>query len=125
LDSSGSPAQKSSTGLDENIAAGLAVIFGWIGALIFFLIEKDSRFVKFYALQELALTVGVAVLAVLGFVVSLITASMRMPFLGLGLNSLVGVIYTLLWIIMLFNAFSGKVFELPVLGKWCRQQAGM
>ena len=31
---------KSSTGLDENVAALLSYIFGWVSGLVFFLIEK-------------------------------------------------------------------------------------
>ena len=42
---------KSSTGLDENIAALLAYVFGWISGLILFLMEKDSRLVRFHAMQ--------------------------------------------------------------------------
>src|SRR5689334_8729666 len=38
---------KSSTGLDENIAALLSYILHWISGLVFFLIEKDSRLVRF------------------------------------------------------------------------------
>ena len=34
---------KSSTGLDDNIAALLSYIFGWVSGLIFFVMEKDSR----------------------------------------------------------------------------------
>ena len=54
---------KSSTGLDENIAALLSYVFGWISGLIFFLIEKDSRLVRFHAMQSLLfnILVGVAV----------------------------------------------------------------
>ena len=49
------PVSKSSTGLDENIAALLSYVFGWVSGLIFFLIEKDSRLVRFQAMQYLGL----------------------------------------------------------------------
>ena len=55
---------KSSTGLDENIAALLSYVFGWISGLIFFLIEKDSRLVRFHAMQSLLFNVLVAALIV-------------------------------------------------------------
>jgi hypothetical protein len=47
---------KSSTGLDENVASLLAYLFQWLGGLIFFLIEKDSRFVRFHGMQSLILS---------------------------------------------------------------------
>src|SRR6476659_5980561 len=58
--SSQPPAQtaKSSTGLDENVAALLSYIAGWITGLVFFLIEKDSRLVRFHAMQSLILSGG-------------------------------------------------------------------
>src|SRR4026209_1197075 len=46
---------KSSTGLDENIAALLSYVFGWVSGLIFFLIEKDSRLVSVHAMQSILL----------------------------------------------------------------------
>ena len=53
---------KSSTGLDENIAALLSYVFGWLSGLIFFLIEKDSRLVRFHAMQSILLNVLMALL---------------------------------------------------------------
>ena len=56
---------KSSTGLDENVAALLSYIFGWLSGLIFFLMEKDSRLVRFHAMQSILLNVAALIL---GFV---------------------------------------------------------
>src|SRR5690242_21642620 len=55
---------KSSTGLDENVAALLSYIFGWVSGLIFFLIEKDSRLVRFHAMQSILLNIVALVLGV-------------------------------------------------------------
>ncbi len=121
----GAPSPRSSTGLEENTAAFLAVLLTWIGALVFYLVEKDSRFVRFYALQELALSVSIVVLAVLSFIASLIGDALHSPVIGLGASSLCSMIYLIAWIAMLVNAFQGKVWELPLVGRWCRSQAGL
>src|SRR5204863_4714315 len=55
---------KSSTGLDENVAALLSYIFGWVSGLIFFLIEKDSRLVRFHAMQSILLNVAAVVIGI-------------------------------------------------------------
>ena len=55
---------KSSTGLDENLAALLSYVFGWVSGLIFFLIEKDSRLVRFHAMQSILLNVAALILGV-------------------------------------------------------------
>ena len=44
---------KSSTGLDENIAGLLCYVLGWISGLVFLLLERDSNFVKFHAVQSI------------------------------------------------------------------------
>src|SRR5438045_8322341 len=46
------PATSTSTGLPSNVAAALACI-PLIGGLIFYIIEKNDRFVRFYAMQSI------------------------------------------------------------------------
>src|SRR5688500_17040755 len=84
-------AGKSSTGLDENVAALLSYVFGWLSGLIFFLIEKDSRLVRFHAMQSLLFNVLIAVVAIVlwiaFFVVFLI--STQLPGIVSGLLTIV------------------------------------
>ena len=117
---------KSSTGLDENLAALLSYIVGWISGLVFFLIEKDSRLVRFHAMQSILLNVVAAVLGIgiwilatfTGFVVSYISGILSFVLslvLGLvgfvvGIGILVGVV------ICLIKAYQGQYFKLPVIG---------
>ena len=117
---------KSSTGLDENLAALLSYIVGWISGLVFFLIEKDSRLVRFHAMQSILLNVvagglgiGIWILAIFtGFVVSYISGilsfvlSLVLGLVGfvLGIGILVGVV------ICLIKAYQGQYFKLPVIG---------
>lgn len=98
---------KSSTGMEPNVAAGIAVLFGWISGLIFFLIEKDSKFVKFYGFQALILG--------LCFILTPI------PIIGW----LWGLLLLIMWIITLINAFTGKIFKIPVIGNIAAKQAGL
>lgn len=98
---------KSSTGMDPNVAAGLAVLLGWLGGLIFFLIEKESKYVKFYAFQGLILG--------LCFILSPI------PIIGW----LWGIFIFVMWIITWINAFQGKIYKVPVLGNIAAKQAGL
>lgn len=42
-----------STGLQENIAALLCYVLGWITGLIFFLIEPNNKFIRFHAMQSI------------------------------------------------------------------------
>src|SRR6185369_15741190 len=126
--SSQPPAQagKSSTGLDENIAALLSYVFGWLSGLIFFLMEKDSRLVRFHAMQSILLSVAAIVILVAFWIVAGI--------LGIVVSYISGVLSFLLWIvtmlvggvlglaivagavICLVKAFQGQYFKLPFIG---------
>lgn len=122
---------KSSTGLDENVAALLSYVFNWISGLVFFLIEKDSRLVRFHAMQSLILSivffVGMIVLYVLWFVLAIIFSQIS----GL-LGTLVGLVVGLIifvyfiacvigWILGMIKAFQGQYFKLPVIGNFAEK----
>jgi uncharacterized membrane protein len=117
---------KSSTGLDENIAALLAYVFGWLSGLILFLMEKDSRLVRFHAMQSILLNVAIAVLAiVVGVVISiliLILGQVSGALAGIaGVISLLfwlafAVVIAVIWVLCMIRAYQGKMFKLPFIG---------
>jgi uncharacterized membrane protein len=111
----GSAHGKSSTGLDANIAAGIAYLFGWVSGLIFFLIEKESRFVRFHAMQSLLLGAAFFVL----WIVLRVLGSVPVVGLFAGLLGIVvWLAFLVLWIICLVKAFTGKDFRIPVIGDY-------
>ena len=122
---------KSSTGLDENIAALLSYVFGWVSGLIFFLIEKDSRLVRFHAMQSLllnavAIVVGIA-LWILSFVLLIITSQISGLLSTLlsvisGLVAFVFFIGILIAVILcLIKAYQGQYFKLPIVGNFAEK----
>ena len=117
---------KSSTGLDENIAALLSYIFGWVSGLIFFLIEKDSRLVRFHAMQSLLFNVLVGVIAIALWIVLFVVFMVAAQISGT-LATLLSLVSILVWgifllailagfILCLLKAFGGQYFKLPVIG---------
>ena len=122
---------KSSTGLDENIAALLSYVFGWVSGLIFFLIEKESRLVKFHAMQSILLNVLLAVAGIVLWIVTfiLVLIGTQLPgFLGTILSLLVTLIWIvysfgilIAWIMCLIKAFQGQYFKLPIIGNFAEK----
>jgi uncharacterized membrane protein len=98
---------KSSTGLQPNVAAGLSYVFGWVSGLIFFLIEKDNKFVKFNAMQSIVVFGTVTVSC---FVLPFI------PILGWILLPIVWLASFVLWIILMIKGFQGQTFKVPFAG---------
>lgn len=95
---------KSSTGMEPNVAAGIACLH-WILGLVFFLIEKDSKFVRFYAFQAMILSFSMVLVAI--------------PVIGW----IYGVVALVFWVIMIINAFGGKIYKVPVIGDIAMNQA--
>ena len=114
----GAPGANGSTmSLEPNIAAGLSYIFGWVTGLIFFLLEKRNRFVRFNAMQSILLSV---VFTVFWIFISMVSAIL--PFFWY-LNDLVSLGMFVTVIIMLVNAFQGKYFKLPIIGDYAERYA--
>lgn len=107
--------EKSSTGLEANIAGLLCYVLGWVSGLVFILIERDSNFVRFHAIQSIyvfgALTIASIVL---GWI----------PPLNVVLVPLLGVLGVVLWIILMIKAYQGEKYKLPLVGDWAEKRAG-
>jgi uncharacterized membrane protein len=108
---------KTSTGLDENVAGALAYALGWITGVAFLILERENTFVRFHALQS---TIVFGAFCVLWFVcLSLI------PFVG-GIISLIVLppVSAVVWLLMLFKAYQGERFKLPIAGRIAEQRIG-
>jgi len=57
--------KRSSTGLDENVAGFLCYLFGFVTGIVFLVVEKESRFVKFHAKQSTITFLGLFVITLL------------------------------------------------------------
>ena len=122
---------KSSTGLDENVASLLAYIAGWVTGLIFFLIEKSSRLVRFHAMQSILLNVLVIIVAiVVGIVISILVLILGQVSGALaGIASLLSMLFwvlfllavLLVWIWCLIKAYQGNMYKLPIIGEYAEK----
>jgi uncharacterized membrane protein len=109
------PPDPSSTGLDPTLAALLAYLLGFVSGLLFLVIEKRSRFVRFHAMQS---TVTFLALFVISFVAGFV------PVLGSLVGFLAWVLSLVLWILLMVKAFQGEWFRLPVVGEMAEERAG-
>jgi len=99
---------KTSTGMNQNVAGLLCYLAGWITGLIFFLIEKENRFVRFHAMQSIITFGSLTVLfMILGFI----------PILGWMVMPILGILQVILWIVLMVKAYQGELFKLPIIGE--------
>ena len=107
--------EKSSTGLEANLAGLLCYVGWWVSGLVFILIERESKFVRFHAIQSIyvfgTLTIAMIVLRLI-------------PVLGDVLAGLIWVLGVVLWIILMIKAYQGTMFKLPWAGDLAEKKVG-
>jgi uncharacterized membrane protein len=110
---------KTSTGIEPNVAALLSYVAGWITGLIFLLIEKDNKFVRFHAMQSIILFGALTVVWIILSVLSAIFLFTRLYFF-FPLFRLIGILLWLFslvfWVVLMVKAFQGEKFKLPIAG---------
>jgi len=106
---------KTSMGLEPNVAGLLCYVLGWVTGIIFFVLEKENKFVRFHAMQSIVVFGAITVASiVLSFI----------PFIGWILGWLLSVLGFVLWIILMIKAYQGQRFKLPWAGNFAEKQIG-
>ena len=107
--------EKTSTGLEANVAGLLCYVLGWVSGLVFLLIERESKFVRFHAIQSIYVF-GVLTVAsiILGWI----------PFIAQGFSGLIWLLWVVLWIVLMIKAYQGTRFKLPWSGDLAEKRVG-
>jgi len=100
-------------GIDENVEAVLCYILTWVTGIIFLVLEKENKFVRFHAMQSLVFFVA---LFIFGIVVQVI------PILGAILSFLITPIGIIMWLFLMYKAYQGERYKLPYAGKFAEEQ---
>lgn len=98
---------KTSTGMKANIAAVLSYALGFVTGIVFYLLEKENKFVRFHAMQSI---VTFGALWLLGMLVWIL------PFIGALIASLIYILEIILWVVLMVKAYQGEYFKLPIAG---------
>ena len=98
---------KTSLGMKPNLAALLSYLAGIITGILFYLLEKENKFVRFHAMQSIV-TFGFffALNLLLGFI----------PVVGWSIMPIVGIVQLVVWIILMVKSYQGELFKLPIVG---------
>lgn len=100
--------EKKGTGLPKNTAAALSYVLGWLTGIVFLLIEKEP-FVRFHAMQSVIIFGALTIIAIL-------------PVVGWVLSPLVMILGFVLWLVLIYKAYQGEEFKLPVIGDFAKKQ---
>lgn len=102
-----------STKDNQNLMGALTYLFGFITGVIFLLVEKDNKFVRFHAMQSTIFFGGVFVAnVVLGFI----------PILGWMVAMVLWLVSVIAWILLMVKAYQGEMYKLPYVGNIAEEQ---
>lgn len=118
---------ESSTGLDSNVAGALAYLLGPLTGIIFYVIEEDDRFVKFHAAQSIVFLGGLVILSIV--LSTLLTVLTLVPVIGWIISAVIGLIGLLfapimlvVWAFLMYKAYQGVEYSIPVVGAFARSR---
>jgi uncharacterized membrane protein len=120
---SGQPTSGTSS-IQPNVAGLLCYVAGFIGAIFFLVIDpyRRNHFVRFHAFQSIFLSVAwIALYVLLGIAFAILPGALWG--VSLMLNSLLSLAVFLLWLFLMYKAYSNERFKLPVIGDLAERQA--
>ncbi len=93
-------------GLDENVAGLLTYTVGFVSGITFFVLGKNSRFVRFHAMQSILLSI---IYVIMFFVLAII------PVIGWFMFILIMPMALILWIAFMIKAYRREYFRIPII----------
>ena len=110
---SNSPSEKISGGMRASRAGWLSYLGGWVTGLIFLLLKRENRFVRFHAMQSLIFFGAMSILTAVFSSIPLLDE------IGAGL----GFVSFICWIVLIVKAARGRSYKLPIIGEYAEKWA--
>lgn len=114
------PTPSNGSGLEENIASCLCYVLCWISGLIFYLLEKDNKAVKFHALQAMIMSVTLIAYSFASWIL------IQIPFVGFIIELINMFIYLgsfALFVVCAVRAYQGTKFVIPIVSDLAEKYA--
>jgi uncharacterized membrane protein len=124
------PMPAAGAGLTPNVAGALAYLVGAITGILFLVIDpfKTDRFVRFHAFQSIFFNLAWIAFWILWTIIGLMLGAISHGLffiIQLPINLLLFVGGFCLWAYLMYTAYQGKTFQLPVIGALAASQAGI
>ncbi len=117
------PTTTNSTGLPSNLAGALCYLLMPLTGILFLVLERENRFVRFHAAQ--AVVIGAA-LFVASIALTFVSAILGIiPILGVLVGLLISLCFGfgafILWVVLMLRAYQGREWEVPVASDYARK----
>jgi len=124
------PGEAGSKTMDTNVVGALTYLAGFITGIIFLMLDpyKSNSFVRFHAFQSIFFNVAWIAFWVVWMIVSAVLTPLTAGVFGLVALPLMLVFAVAgfgIWIFLMYQAYQQKLFELPIVGKFAAEHAGV
>lgn len=113
--------KKTSLGLSENIEGALCYSFGFVTGIVFLFLEDENKFVRFHAIQStivflplFIIYIAITFLPMVGMIMDMMSWPIVVPVFS--------VIMIIFWLFMMYKAFIGERYKLPIVGNFTERQ---
>lgn len=117
--------EETKTTLEEKVIAVLCYFLGFITGIVFLMVEKENKFIRFHALQSIITFLPLTVLIIAVDKVMVLErvspGTLGVPVFG---SMIAFVIYFLLylllavlWLLLMYKASHGEKYKLPMVGR--------
>lgn len=94
-------------GLEENVAGLLAYLVIFVTGIIFLLLEKENKFVRFHAMQSIVIFLPAMII---------VWILQWFPYITGFLIRIIGILMVIAWLVGMYKAYKGEYFKFPVAG---------
>ena len=113
----------------ENISGAMCYILGLITGIIFFILGKDNKFVKFHAVQSIIFSI---IVIIISQILSAFTTASLMTMYNTDLMTMyasygtlsaitsiswvINIVILVIWIFVMYKAYLGEKYHIPIIG---------
>ncbi len=112
--------------VDANIVGAVCYLLGFVSGAVIYLIEDQDDFVRFHAMQSMLTFGGLAILSLLLDTLESLVAAV--PGVGAVFEALIelaaallGPLTVILWLVLMYKAYRGTQWEVPIIGAYARR----
>jgi uncharacterized membrane protein len=112
--------QPADPGMQQNVAALLCYVLGWLTGLIFLFIDKRP-FVRFHAMQSILVFGGIHVLHLM--LAWVLFPALHLWVLMFAVSGMLSLVSLILWVLLMVKAYQNEWYKVPYIGDIALQKS--
>ena len=115
---------KTKLGFNQNFEGAFCYLLLWLSGIVLYLIEDDNKYIKFHAAQSIIIFLPLTVIGVLFGGMFGVGFFWGRQFIFLWyIGRVIWLIIFILWLLLMYKAFTGKKYKLPIVGEMAEEES--